>query len=272
MELNEDSPHLHQLFFLTLNGIIYTQDGLPKGLGPPRGGVPRIFYMKKLSVFIDESGDFGKYDAQSPYYIFALVLHDQSDSIADIVDNLEYRVSSISERSLVHCGPIIRQEEFYRYTDIDERRKIFNSLYFFTVKAPIKVKIISVNKRECDSDDELALSTKLVRQLSGFIKENIEFFVSFDEIVIYYDNGQKQLSRIIHNTFTALLSNVSFKKIVPDEYKLQQAADMFCTLQLLALKAENNSLSMSEKNFFEGQNKLKKNYLKILKKKAFKVI
>jgi len=29
---------------------------------------------------------------------------------------------------------------------------------------------------------------------------------------------------------------------------------------------------MSEKNFFEGQNKLKKNYLKILKKKAFKVI
>jgi len=68
------------------------------------------------------------------------------------------------------------------------------------------------------------------------------------------------------------LSNVSFKKIVPDEYKLQQAADMFCTLQLLALKAENNSLSMSEKNFFEGQNKLKKNYLKILKKKAFKVI
>ncbi len=229
-----------------------------------------FFYMKKLSIFIDESGDFGEYDVQSPYYIFAMVLHDQSESIDDIVKNLEYKVSSISERSLIHCGPIIRQEEIYRYTNLDERRKIFNSLYFFTVKAPIKVQIIYVNKRKCDPDDEMALSTKLVKQLSGFIKDNIEYLLSFDEIRIYYDNGQKQLARIIHNTYTALLSNVSFKKIVPDEYKLQQAADMFCTLKLLALKVENNALSMSEKRFFEGQNKLKKDYLKILTKKEFK--
>ena len=33
---------------------------------------------KVLSVFIDESGDFGDYDFHSPYYYVAMVLHDQS--------------------------------------------------------------------------------------------------------------------------------------------------------------------------------------------------
>ena len=36
--------------------------------------------MKELSVFIDESGSFGEYDRQSPYYIIAMVFHDQSIS------------------------------------------------------------------------------------------------------------------------------------------------------------------------------------------------
>ena len=236
------------------------------------GGVPRIFYtqlMKKLSIFIDESGDFGKYDIDSPYYIFSMIFHNQSKDINNLIDNLNYSVSSISERLLIHCGPLIRREEIYRYVDLKERRKIFNSLYFFSLKAPIYVNNIFVDKRECDEDDELSLSTKLVRQLSIFIRDNIRYFFSYDEVCIYYDNGQKQLASILNNTFNSLLSNVSFKKILPDEYKLQQVADLFCTLKLLELKSINNNLSTSEKIFFEGQNKLKKNYLKILKKKQF---
>ena len=32
--------------------------------------------MKELSIFVDESGDFGEYDYHSPYYIILMVLHD----------------------------------------------------------------------------------------------------------------------------------------------------------------------------------------------------
>ena len=195
--------------------------------------------------------------------------HDQSENISDIVKNLDYRIAAISDRNLIHCGPIIRREEIYRHISLDERRRIFNSLYFFAIKAPVSVKTIIVNKKECDIDDDLALSTKLVKQLAEFIKQNVEYLLSYDEICVYYDNGQKELANIIHNTLQALLSNVRFKKIVPDEYKLQQVADMFCTLSLLELKTSHNELSESEKLFFEGQRSLKKNYLKILKKKQF---
>lgn len=225
--------------------------------------------MNKLSIFVDESGDFGKYDVNSPYYIFTMIFHDQSNNIDDMIGNLDYKISELSDRKLVHCGPLIRKEEIYQHVDLKERRKIFNSLYFFSFKAPITYKEIVVNKKECDEDDEMSLSTKLVKQLSGFIKDNMNYFISFDQICIYYDNGQIELARIIHNTFQTLLSNITFKKIIPDDYKLQQVADLFCTLVLLNLKAKNNNLSMSEKWFFEGQNKLKKDYLKILRKKSF---
>ena len=225
--------------------------------------------MNKLSIFVDESGDFGKYNENSPYYIFTMIFHNQSTSMVDMISNLYYKISEVSERKLVHCWPLIRREEMYQYIDLKERRKIFNSLYFFSFKAPITYKEIVVNKKECNEEDEMSLSTKLVKQLSAFIKDNMNFFVSFDQICVYYDNGQIELARIIHNTFQTLLSNVTFKKIIPDAYKLQQVADLFCTLVLLSLKAKNNNLSMSEKWFFESQNKLKKDYLKILKKKAF---
>lgn len=42
--------------------------------------------MKELSIFVDESGDFGKYQSHAPYYIITMVLHEQR---ADISDNLK---------------------------------------------------------------------------------------------------------------------------------------------------------------------------------------
>lgn len=32
--------------------------------------------MKKLSVFVDESGDLGEYEKHAPYYIITMILHD----------------------------------------------------------------------------------------------------------------------------------------------------------------------------------------------------
>ena len=37
--------------------------------------------MNELSIFIDESGDFGKYDYRSPCYLISMVFHDQEKDI-----------------------------------------------------------------------------------------------------------------------------------------------------------------------------------------------
>ena len=39
--------------------------------------------MKELSVFVDESGDFGEFEKHAPYYIITMVLHDQSVDISE---------------------------------------------------------------------------------------------------------------------------------------------------------------------------------------------
>ena len=38
--------------------------------------------MQVLSVFVDESGDFGEYEKHAPYYIVSMVFHDQSIDIS----------------------------------------------------------------------------------------------------------------------------------------------------------------------------------------------
>ena len=73
--------------------------GWPQGPGPPAGeDLPRHFiytedrrFMKNkiLSVFVDESGDFGKYNSASPYYYVGMVLHNQDIDISKNIYALE---------------------------------------------------------------------------------------------------------------------------------------------------------------------------------------
>jgi len=85
--------------------------------------------MKELSVFIDESGDFGEYDDQAPYYVITMVFHDQSLPITDAVQKLDQELSYLDLNNLcIHTGPIVRREEIYEFMSITERRRIFNKL------------------------------------------------------------------------------------------------------------------------------------------------
>lgn len=102
-----------------------------------------------------------------------MVFHNQREDINEEIGKLDYRLTALSDRKLVHCGPLIRREEIYQYTNLEERQKIFRSLYFFALKAPVSVKTIIVNKAERDPDDELSLSTKLVKQLAEFIRHKL---------------------------------------------------------------------------------------------------
>ena len=45
--------------------------------------------LKELSVFIDESGDFGEITERPAYYLVTLLFHDQKNEIAANVKKLE---------------------------------------------------------------------------------------------------------------------------------------------------------------------------------------
>ena len=93
------------------------------------------------------------------------------------------------------------------------------------------------------------------------------YFLDYDKVLVYYDNGQIELTRILSAIFPVLFSNLEFRKVQPSDYKLFQTADMLCTLELVDLKFQTGQVSKSERDFFHSYHDFKKNYLKQLRKK-----
>ena len=222
--------------------------------------------MKELSIFVDESGDFGDYDYHAPFYIISMVLHDQSIDIENDLKVLEGELSNIGwPEHCVHAGPVIRSEEEYRGYSLEDRQKILKRMMTFIRHIDIKFKSIYIEKKHME--DSVEATGKLSKQLASFIRENYSFFCGFDIVKIYYDNGQVEVTRILSSVFNALLENVEFRKVIPADYRLFQVADLICTLKLTELKLSAHQLSKSELFFFQDERVFKKNYLKALDKK-----
>ena len=224
--------------------------------------------MKKvLSVFIDELGDFGDYNPVSPYYMVAMVLHDQREDISSYVDKLNSRVAELGfPPHAIHTGPIIRRESLYeQYEDPEKRKSLLNALYHFARKVNFNYLCPYVKKSECP--DVIQLNAKLSREISGKIRDHVDFFESFDRIIVYYDNGQHDLTRILTTVFNVMFSNVEFRRVKPSDYKLFQVADLICTWESLAIKAEHNGFTKSETEMFDSARAFLKNRYKLIAKK-----
>ena len=225
--------------------------------------------LKELSIFIDESGDFGEYSFHSPYYIITMVFHNQNIDIKENIKQLEIELSYLGLKNLcIHTGPIIRKEEIYKEMDVVERRRIFNKMMAFIRSVDVQYKCFHIEKKHIE--DSVEATGKLSKQISQFIRDHYNEFQAFDNVKIYYDNGQIQVSRLLSSVFNALLQNPIFRKVMPRNYKLFQVADFICTMELISLKIKNNILSNSEMSFFGNLRDLKQNYLKVLKKKEWK--
>ena len=198
-----------------------------------------------------------------------MVFHNQTLDIQKQVKYLDTELSYLGLNNLcIHTGPIIRKEETYKNMDVIERRRIFNKMMAFIRSIDIRFKCFFIEKKHIK--DTVEATGKLSKQISQFIREHYNDFLTFDDVKIYYDNGQVEVSKLLSSVFNALLPNPIFRKVMPSDYKLFQAADFICSMELVRLKLESNQFSKSEMTFFGSQRYLKQNYLNILKKKEWK--
>ena len=257
--------------------MVVTTLGWSKDPGPPTGGeFPRRFSFyqlemvvmadKILSVFIDESGDFGTYESHAPFYIVSMILHDQSIDISANIQGLDEHINNLNyPNHAIHIGPLIRRESIYSNDLMEERKRLFSALFNFSRKLPFSYICAKIKKSECP--DVITLTGRLSKSISRILQEHREFFDAFDNIIIYYDNGQVELTKILTSVFYVLFTNVEFRKVSPVDYKLFQVADLICTLELLAEKSTSNAFTKSELEFFHSARDFKKNYYKHLSKK-----
>ena len=90
--------------------------------------------------------------------------------------------------------------------------------------------------------------------LDDFIRNNRDSLRTFDTIKVYYDNGQKWLGDLIHESFNrnVVEDELVFKeKVSPSQYKLIQVADLLCTYSLLREKRDVSDYTNTDMRFFD---------------------
>ncbi len=220
---------------------------------------------KVLSIFVDESGDFGLYNPASPNYYVTMILHSQEVDISKNINMLETHVKNWGyPEHAIHTGPLIRREGVYK-SDLRENRKaLFNALYHFTRMLDIYYICAAINQGECREKTKLGYTDKLTKEIANQLRENYKYICKFDKIIVYYDYGQTELAQILVSVFNTMFSSVEFRKIETNQYKLSQAADLICTVEAIAHKS---IMTKSEIEFFHSKNAFKKNIYKNIEKK-----
>ena len=221
--------------------------------------------MSELGIFIDESGFFEKNHSINintrDLYIVSFVFHNKSLSINEDIKAFEQFLSDNNfEPNLpIHTMPIIRRQKPYAEFNRETRKKLFHHLFQFMRRLNIKHKTFVCDNKYCPTKQ--AIKQSIETYISQMVTDNYDYFNKFDEIVLYYDEGQDYLTKILHSAFAKNLNNYRFKEnVCQEDYRLLQCADMVCSLELIKQRKENNEYIKAVDDFFKSANKFYKNY------------
>jgi hypothetical protein len=223
--------------------------------------------VRELSIFVDESGDFGALDVHSPFYLLTFVFHDQANSISEQINWLNQSLQDVDlPFHTIHAGPILRKEGMYAGMDIDARRRVLKKLYRFVRISDFSYRTFLFEKRTCGSGFDLSFA--MAQELGLFIREYLAFFQSFDRTVIYYDYGQWQISELLTVVFGAVVSQgLEMKHVSPADYRLFQVADYLCMMELIEHKRIRGLASRTEQLFFGKRNREFRTIIKTIRTK-----
>lgn len=222
--------------------------------------------MKRLNVFVDETGEFGFGKNASELYGVSFTFHDQDDDITEELNNLNDRLNKIGYTNMIHMASLVAKKDEYKNMDISKRKSIFNSIYQFSRKINVKYCTIIINKKYSDTKEKLR--KKLQYKINEMLKVKEKFFNKFDKVVLYYDNGQDTLAIILDSIFSSLNGYEHRIDFDHKEKRLFQVSDMLTFVDKYDYKYKNKlTFTKNEKYFFSNEEIRK--ILKELNKKRF---
>lgn len=205
--------------------------------------------MSRLNIFIDETGEFGFSKNSAKLYGVSLVFHEQNHAIDREIQKLNQNLELLRFSGMIHMGDLVTGHGDFAGLSIAERRKIFQKLYRFSITIRAKYYTIIIDKH--DFRNNRLLSKAISRELTEMINNNLNYFQSFSQIIVYYDGGQKPLNRIITNTFLSFNNATQRSSFDHIEKKLFQVADMLTYIDKLTYKYNKRiKLTQTEKTFF----------------------
>ncbi len=218
-----------------------------------------------ISVFVDESGNLSCARDSSRFYIVSLVVHNQADSIGDLVQGLDAAYAAMGFPNLCfHAGPLIRREDGYEYMSWELRSRIFSKMMAFARRAPFRYRCLCIDKRFVSSEAQVLADLKL-----GIV-DFLDTVCHAGKVKVYYDCGQAVLTNLIHDVMSERYGGgwEFAHGVRPSRYRLFQVADLVCTVSLIERRlSECLSMTRSEYAFFGGPRNFKRMVLKPLRRK-----
>ena len=222
--------------------------------------------MKRLNIFIDETGEFGFGEGASNLYGVSFTFHEQNDDIMPELKVLNNRLEFIGNTNMIHMADLIMKRGDYSKFTIEKRKNIFKAIYHFSRKIKVRYKTIIIDKKY--TNNSRILKQQLSLEINNMIKDHEQYFSKFDKIVMYYDNGQEVLGTILDSIF---LRFEGFEHRIDFDHKekrLFQVSDMLTFIDKYDYKYKNKMLfTKGEKKFFTDEEIRK--ILRELNKKRF---
>ena len=222
--------------------------------------------MKRLNIFVDETGEFGFGKKSSLLYGVSFTFHEQNDDIMYELNKLNARLDKIGYTNMIHMADLIMRRGDYKNFDIAMRKSIFNFIYQFSRRISVKYKTIIIDKRY--TNDIRTLRQRLSIEINKMIKEHEKYFNKFDKIVMYYDNGQESLGTILDSIFFRFDGFEHRIDFDHKEKRLFQVSDMLTFIDKYDYKYKNKILFTKGEKYFFSIEEIRK-ILKELNKKRF---
>lgn len=212
--------------------------------------------IKRLNIFVDETGEFGYGVKSSMLYGISFTFHEQDNDISGELNNLNNRLMKIGYTNMIHMSDLIMRRGDYSKFDIKMRKSIFNSIYQFSRKIPVKYHTIIIDKRFIDNGN--VLRKQIINEVNQVIKNNEGYFNKFDKIVMYYDNGQEPLGYILDSLFIRFNSYEHRVKFDHVEKRLFQVSDMLTYVDKAIYKHKKNIKYEKSELYFFGNDELRR--------------
>ena len=219
---------------------------------------------RRLNIFIDESGDFGFEKGSSELYAVSFTMHESTDSIKEELKYLNEKLAKLGYDGMIHLAYLVAKRGDYEHFSLEKRKSIFWAIFYFTKRVKIQVHTVIVNKNF--KNKKVQLTKELRSEITGFFETISDYMDEFEKVVIYYDNGQEELRKII-DSIIKTKNNIEHRTEFDHKSKrLFQVSDMLTVIDKLDYKRKNDiTFTKNEEYFFRGKDF--RNIINLLKEK-----
>lgn len=163
---------------------------------------------KELSIFVDESGDRS---GRARYYLITLVFHDQSDGIMGEINRYKMRLAENGLPDVAfHSEPLLNGHKEYGGLTVEQRKKML--VMFSTLVRRLPIRYASFAYRRSEFEDLPKLTTRMKRDISNLLFDHLQLFQSFDDVKVYYDDGQDIVKQALDQSIGFVLSKGIVKR------------------------------------------------------------